>query len=465
MSALAILALSWARPGNAWALLLPLLFLVLVRAFARPPSVVIGTLSVWKEVQGPSPRSGARRARIPPWAWCLAGSLLVGALGLVGPRGARAATPRTWTLVLDASPSTSLAVYGGGPTRQESALESALAWWEEHAGKEDRLRWLSSGREPLELGRGERPPWTWLSGGPGFSPEPAWKLHDEPGTLWVSDRVPEVAREHAGLFTSGGPAVPGPIAADGRETVRWDGERLLREPPGERRAVVLERALDRSELPPVLLRAARAWSEARGFELAKEPRTNAVLVLEAEPAGGESVRVEVARDGWRAVGLAPRAGAAALEGAREDWLVGETEAGASIVLVRARNGRVRVALRELSEPDGDPAAFALSWGRLCDRRALPAPGVVPLAERIEAGEPVLSPGERPESTALHGPDLGPYLDALLALSSAVLGAAGLAGMRGPAGPGPAPARFTRSALPEPTSPVRAGAGPGRAAPR
>jgi len=38
----------------------------------------------------------------------------------------------------------------------------------------------------------------------------------------------------------------------------------------------------------------------------------------------------------------------------------------------------------------DPAAFAVSWARLFDACLLPAPGVVSLAERLDAGPASLS---------------------------------------------------------------------------
>lgn len=428
------LALDLARPLGAWAFLLPPLLLVLARLLERPPGRVVGTLRIWKEVAAASPRSGAgRRARVPPWAWWLAAALACGALALAGPRGPGAPRGRTWTLVLDASPSMRLPVRPGGPTRLEAALGAALGWLSGESRARDRVRWLAPGREPLELARGERPPPAWMQAEAGLADEPDWALFDRPGALWVTDREPALAREHAGSFASGGAAVPGPIAADGRETVVWDGERLV-SAPAEPRAVFVEGG----ELAPVILRVLRAWCEARGFLLRAARGTDRVLTLEAPRGSAEAVlAVRCGRDGWQADGVASGEGAGPPAGASTLWLEGRDDLGESVALVRASRGRIRIALRELSEPRGDPAAFALSWGRLLDRCALPALGVAPLVERLEAGPAVNEPGSAPADAPASGRERGPLLDAALAFVSALLGFAGLAGLRRRTGSGPA----------------------------
>src|SRR5262249_1824414 len=72
----------------------------------------------------------------------------------------------------------------------------------------------------------------------------------------------------------------------------------------------------------------------------------------------------------------------------------------------------------LSEPRGDPAAFALSWSRLFERCAKLPPLVVPLAERRDAGPAVLAPGE-PSSDPSSADGSGAYVDAALALGAAL----------------------------------------------
>jgi hypothetical protein len=419
------------RPLLAWALVLPPLYLVLVRVLARPPEVVIGTLALWKEIQGSSPRHGARHtAQLPVWAWIVGFALLAGALAAAGPRPGRPRAPRTWTVVVDTSPSTTLPLHPGGPERRAVAVERASAWLRSAARPGDRVLWTAAGAEPLELGRGETPRSGWFSATRGPAPEPEWEFHDRPGTLWVTDRAPAAERREAGLFTSGGAAVPGPIAADGHETILWDGTGLVRAPAGEPRAFVLGQAADGGQLPPVLVRVARAWSEARGFVLAHartRSANGALLELVPEPASSRVVPVQLGRDGWNASGRAPAAGVRPDDSLApgEDWLHGVARDGAAIPLVCARPGRIRCALLELSEPGGDPASFALSWGRLFDRWALPAPGVVALAERLEAGPARREPGSPPAEAADPAQGCWPFLDAALALLAALLAGLGL----------------------------------------
>jgi hypothetical protein len=425
------LALSFARPGAAWALLLAPALLLLLRLLARPPEVVVGTLELWKDVPGAAPRGAGARGRLPPWALVAALGLLLGALAWLGPRGARARAERRWTCVVDLSPSMGLAASPGGVTRLDAALAAATAWLAENAGRADRVRWLAEGRAPLELSARERPRSTWLAGDEETSAEPAWELHDEPGTLWITDRAPPVPREHAGLFAGGGAAVPGAIAADGRETVRWDGGALERVPTAGRLAVlVLEPG--GAALPAVVERVLAAWSAARGLEVSRESGGGALLTLALEPLDGPVAPVALARDGWSATGvtaLADELDERADLG--EDWLVGRGEAGPGPVVVRARPGRVTLALRELSEPAGDPALFALSWARLFDRCARLPEGVVPLAERLAAGDPVQAPPRPPPALPRSGRDLGPHVDAALSLAAAACAALAVALLRRP----------------------------------
>src|SRR5207247_10880202 len=95
---------------------------------------------------------------------------------------------------------------------------------------------------------------------------------------------------------------------------------------------------------------------------------------------------------------------------------GRTRSGEERPVVRVARGRIQVALRELSEPSGDPALFALSWARMLDRTARHPAGVVALAERQAAGEPRSAPGEFPASAGA-GEDLGPTIDASLAFGA------------------------------------------------
>jgi len=408
---LALLGLEFARPAAAWALGLAPLFLLLVRLAARPPEVVIGTLALWE--RGARPAARGARGALPPWAWCCAGGLLLGALAWGGPRRAAPLAPGRWTCVVDRSPSMALPL-ADGRTRLEAALSAAEAWLGAHAARDERVRWTSGARPALELARDERPGADWLAPEAAAEGEPEWERCDEPGTLWLTDRAPALARVHAGLFASGGPAVPGAIHADGRETLWWDG-RALRSVPTAPPLTVELRAP--AGAPPVLERVLAAWCAARGLERAAAGGPGTLFVLELGASLGDGEPLELARDGWRARGVA----AALPAGEGEDWLTVRDARGGERVVVRARAGWIGVGLSALDEPAGDPARFALSWARLFERCALSAPGVVSLAERRAAGEALALAPEAPAAEARATPTA---IEALLALGAGLC--AGLA---------------------------------------
>jgi hypothetical protein len=417
----ALLAFHCARPGAAWALALPLVLLLLARTLPRPPQVVVGTLELLRGLPAVEGGDGRARPRRQPWVLFCALGLLLGALAWLGPRGARGGAARTWTCVVDRSPSMGFSSRAqGAPTRLEAALESARAWLVSASGPDDRVRWLAPGRPALELVRDERPPEAWLAPEPGDGGEPEWALHDQAGVLWLSDREPAAARAHAGLFASGGEVVFGAIAADGNTTWTWEGGEVHAH--AERRSVAVRVQEPEVQeqggrgLPAVLERVLAAWCGARGFELARTTAAETLLVLELAPSNGPDEELVLERDGWRALargagldehgdGLGPEA---------EDWLVARTAAGALRSVVRVVPGRIQVALRELAEPAGDPALFALSFARLFDRAARPPAGVVALAERQAAGAPRSAPGEPAEPGTGAGAEFGPALDAALA---------------------------------------------------
>jgi len=422
MSAAPLLgALGWARPEALVALAAPLVFLALLRLLERAPPRVTGTLALWKEL-APSHAAGRRaRGRVAPWAWITALGLLCAALAWAGPRGARAAPPPPWTLVVDLSPSMGLPAPGdGGTTRLEAALGTAQAWIEAHAEPRAPVRWITAERAPLVLRRGERPPPSWLDPEAGSAPD--WSLHDLPGTLWVTDRAPDVPRAAAGLFASGGSAVPGPIAADGARTLVWEGDALRTEERPRALAVRLKEP-EGARLPAPLERVLEVWCEARGYALARAPREGTQLVVELAATSDSGEELRCGRDGWRA--SARGVAAAPPEDdplAAEDWLVGRAADGAERALVRARPGRIELGFGALSEPEGDSVSFALSWARLLDRCVRPPSDVLALEERLEAGPALALPGRAAPVPQGAGEDSGPYLDAGLALGAALCAA-------------------------------------------
>jgi hypothetical protein len=93
--------------------------------------------------------------------------------------------------------------------------------------------------------------------------------------------------------------------------------------------------------------------------------------------------VKVSRDGWSASSVA--AGAPA---PLSTWL----EDAEHRALVSFAPGRIESALVSMGDPEGDPAAFAVSWAKLFDDAVLAPPGVIELGERREAGkEAIVAP--------------------------------------------------------------------------
>ena len=403
-----MITLLFERPQAAYWLLLPIGVLLLLKLFERPPRVVIGTLDLWLDL--PEARGGGHaRRRFPLWALVLALALTLGALALLGPRFEPAFAPRTFTLVLDDTPSMHLPLAPGDTrTRLEAALAAAEDGLASAARAQDRVRWV--GADELELALGERPSAAWFARLAKL-PEPDWARYDFRGALWVTDQVPELPRTNAGVFASGGAAIPGPISSDGKREVLWDGERLT----ARARATPLRFSV-RGELCAVLERVLAAWGDARGFARGAAGES---VELEFEVFAAEARPLLTARDGWQARGR----GADLPPSACEEWLSGTAETGETLSLVRFGPGRIELSLRELEEPRGDPAAFALSWARLFDRAARAGGDVVPLDERQAAGDSVAIPGRAPLASGGAANALGPYLDAGLALGAACLAGA------------------------------------------
>ncbi len=233
--------------------------------------------------------------------------------------------------------------------------------------------------------------------------------------MWVTDAAPDPPPRRAGLALSGGPAAPGPIGGLGQRVRLWDGAEVVEvSRPAAARPLVLD-----DDLPGPVAQVARAWAEARGLAVRSAREAEAAVLHVACAAGdGDPVAVRAGRDGWEARGVASDVG-----GDGEVWLSADTAAGriALVRIVRPAGAdsassaagayepppRLVVGWRELSEPRGDPAAFAVSWAELLDRCALPPPGTVALAERLDAGRgrtaaPAGAGGARPRtrSTAL-----------------------------------------------------------------
>jgi hypothetical protein len=141
-----------------------------------------------------------------------------------------------------------------------------------------------------------------------------------------------------------------------------------------------------------------------------------VLVLEAA-AVAEARALTLGAAGWRAPGTAVAAGPRAP--GEEDLWRARTADGGEVAVLCGRPGRVRVFLRTLEEPEGDPAAFALACGQLFDAFARPREEVVPLGERADAGAAEVLRGAPPSADDA-GADAGKGVAAILAGVAALL---------------------------------------------
>jgi hypothetical protein len=414
------------RPAALLALLAPLALWLVARARPEPPALATGAFPLWRELGGPAAeRTRRARREVPPAIRLALLALALGALAAAGPRLTAARAPRTFVVVVDASPSMSLPL-ADGTARLDAALRATVDWLAAHGRPGDRVLWRSSVHPGLELPLGVTPPPDWLAPPSSFAPEPDFAREDRPGTLWVTDRVP-FEPTAAGCSASGGPSVPGPVATAGRTRIDWDGSVL----------VEVEDAVPSRPVAPVpstqavpreLAELLALWARERGFGL-DPTAAHPALVLEAAPAG-ETREVVAGRDGWTARGTAIVGGLD--DGAdplAERWLEREREDGARETLVLAAPGRVRLAWTSLAEIGGDPAAFALSWSTLFDRSVLPPPGIVPLAERADAGAPRFVEPEIADEPGRSRADAVLEIALALAAGVAALAAASVAGKR------------------------------------
>jgi len=385
-----LLALELARPAALLALAFPVAVLFASRLLDRPPTTATGTLDVWERVRAALPPTAQRaRRRIPPAVWALALGLALGAVALAGPRANAAGPPRVIRALVDVRPSTGL------PLRDATRLEAA---------KSMAAKWLDEDSHGALVERIER--------AAPFGPD-----DDRSDTIWITDRAPASRPKHAGFFASGGPAVPGPIAAEGTARWDWDGERIVEVPGGAPRRTFEVRGT----LPAPIARVLEAWAGARGVTARSPADEAADLVVHGAGMNASSPphAVEAGREGWKAKGSLLRPAPSSDEaGALERWLASDD----GLALVSSGAGRVHCAWTAMEDPTGDPAAFAVSWASLFDGAIRPPRGIVELGERAAAGEAAWAPprtDERNEAAASASPlEAWTALGALLCVAGA-----------------------------------------------
>ncbi len=403
MAALGLLGVTWQRPWLALLLAVPVLIWLLAARRDRSTLVWTGTLALWSEAEPTTARS--RAARHPPRAVrFLVAALAAAVLALAGPKRATEAGASVWTVVVDRSPSMYLPWNGAaGEVRIARALARARDVLDSGTERAGSVIWISEVDGVEERSSSAAVPAEWLAQPAVPQSEPPWSRYDASGVLWVTDRAPELAPRAAGWVACGGHAVPGFVAARGADRVEWDGAQLVeRANAGARPIVVVS---PRAAGP--LDRVVRAWAEARGCDVVDRPTAGRVLEIAVEGGegaargGGSGLALRVERDGWSwEIGADQM-----LASSGEVWLRDSNSGRPSVAW---QPGRVVLAsgFDARSEPQGDPADFALSWAELFDRASVPPAGVVSLAERLSAGEPserrprrASAQGERSSSAA------------------------------------------------------------------
>ncbi len=389
--------------------------------------------------------AGARKRSLPAWLVAAAIATALGVLALAKP-GYEGAPPQgvVVELVVDQSPSMYLPLQAQGAatpaTRRIDAAWEAFGRWAD--GHEADI----TGGVYVTTGAGDPVPWQDVpvpDEPETAAPEVLWQAHDAASTVWITDRgVDDQDRGSAGLFASGGEAIPGPVSVGAQGEIYWkaDGTSEFREVSGQGQGQAGVVRLD-PDVPRVLRDLAGVWADVRGMRLemsegaGDEPELWVGMASTGAPpepspgtGGTGSTSVRVGRDGWEAdVSLSGSEGAAPRLGdGWGPWLLDP----AGQALVTMAPGQVELGFADFQGQPSDEAAFAVSWIGLFDRARLSPNRVVEPSERRAAGSAVAIPPSEP--AVLEAPGAAALRDQqaerAAALRALLAGAAALAGL-------------------------------------
>lgn len=447
------LALVFLEPAALLGLVAPLILLALALRRRDPREAYLGTTRFFTEQE--SGATGKRKRSVPLWLVAAAAALALGVLALARP-GYESQPPKGVLLevVIDQSPSMYLPYRAAGaeadtptqiPTdaaarRIDVAWDSFRRWAEDYEGKLE-------GEVYLALGPGDPVHWqdARLPEVPvKAEPEVPWMVHDSPSTIWLTDSSRHAEdRQRAGLFASGGDAVPGPVSLGAEGGIYWkaDGTTEYREGLGRRGWVRVG-----PNVPAPVAELVEIWAKARGLRFgapadsdpsAVELSVRCVPSLEAGATSATPRASRAGRDGWEAEWLVVSSAAAPprLGAGRRPWLFDSD----GNVLVSQAPGQIELGFQGLNGLPTDDAAFAVSWVELFDRARLSSSQVVEPSERRAAGPAASVPPAQPAILEAQGADQkrerllerAAALRASLAAAAALLGLGALILVRGP----------------------------------
>lgn len=369
-----LLLLEWSRPFGLLLLAWWIPLWILLRRKDRPRTVAIGTLDLWRDVGASSDVEAQRRsARIPPRAWLWILGILAGALAVTEPvRSAQPSAPLQRVFV-DRSPSMYLPFEAqDSRTRYDVALELVLEDFDERDVSAQAREWQAAGTAVI---RAAQPPASWSLAPRVAMPElDAALLHR--GDLYL---MTDVAREsQAGLFASGGAAIPGLVGEWQGRALNWDGIQVQ-----EGRALDPQGLHVIGELPAELAQLLTIWAAERGLERTGDAHSAALVIR--VPSSEPTRPCRASRDEWSLEG---RSGA--IDEAADVWL--RDDAGHALLSL-PQPGEIVCGLRSVETLGGDPAAWAVSWARLFDAALLPRASLVSLTERQAAGAQATRPAQ------------------------------------------------------------------------
>jgi hypothetical protein len=383
-------------PLALFALALPLVVLALAFVPQRPVRTETGALELWRRVAQLSPRGGARSTWRPPaWVVAVVFGLVAWALALAAPLvvGAR---DEVWRVLVDRRAHMLLDVEPGR-TRLAAVLELVRAELERERG-DVAVCWSSPGLADVVTRSVEPAPLAHFLRAPVADSAPHFAANDRGGVVFTGANFDELVAVSAGRAASGGPQVPGPVAAGPDGFLVWDGAGFTAQPaPSSAGRLAIDAAV-----PELVARFAAVFAAQRGLEvidIGAEPgqvpmRLELVAALPSEGHVDAAADLSGATVFAGAHPVARLSSGGPLAGDHPGIVVAHTELDERTVpLAVATSGRITFAPGEWLEADATDLALGLA--AVFDDALAPDARLVPVAGRRAQGEPRIALGAPP----------------------------------------------------------------------